>query len=123
LALAALFGGAAAIASSALFVKVSEAGPVSTAFWRVFLALPVLWAWAAYEARRRPSTTSPEHVRLMALAGFFFAGDLAVWNWSVVLTSVANATLLANVAPIFVTLTAWLVFRRRPRGQFIVGLA
>ena len=44
-ALAALFAGAIAIGASPLFVKVSEAGPVSTAFWRVFLALPFLWAW------------------------------------------------------------------------------
>jgi hypothetical protein len=44
-ALAALLCGAAAIGSSALFVKVSETGPVSTGFWRVLLALPLLWAW------------------------------------------------------------------------------
>ncbi len=117
-ALAALFCGAAAIASSALFVKVSEVGPVSTGFWRVFLALPVLWAWVVYEGRRRPSATTPANLRLMMLTGFFFAGDLAVWHWSILLTSVAFATLLANVAPIFVTLTAWLFFRRRPRARF-----
>lgn len=122
-ALAALFCGAAAIASSALFVKVSEAGPVSTGFWRVFLALPLLWAWALYDASRRPHATTRTDAGLMALAGFCFAGDLAVWHWSILLTSVANATLLANCAPIFVTLTAWLVFRRRPRAQFLAGLA
>jgi drug/metabolite transporter (DMT)-like permease len=121
-ALAALLAGAAAIATSALFVKVSEAGPVSTAFWRVFLALPVLWAWAAWDARSRVFTIERGDFRLMALAGVFFAGDLAVWHWSILLTSVANATLLANCAPIFVTLAAWIVFRRRPRTKFLVGL-
>jgi drug/metabolite transporter (DMT)-like permease len=122
-ALAALFAGAAAIASSALFVKVSEAGPISTGFWRVFLALPLLWAWAAYDARQRPHATTRTDLRLLVLAGFFFAGDLAVWHWSILLTSVANATLLANCAPIFVTLAAWLIFRRRPNAQFLAGLA
>ena len=122
-ALSALLGGAAAIATSALFVKVSEAGPVSTAFWRVFLALPVLWAWAAWESRAPIPATARGDLRLIALAGVFFAGDLAVWHWSIVLTSVANATLLANCAPIFVTLAAWLIFRRRPRAKFIVGLS
>lgn len=121
-ALAALLTGAAAIATSALFVKVSEAGPVSTAFWRVFLALPVLWAWAAWESNTQVRTTARGDLRLIALAGVFFAGDLAVWHWSIVLTSVANATLLANCAPIFVTLAAWLIFRRTPRAKFIVGL-
>jgi drug/metabolite transporter (DMT)-like permease len=122
-ALTALLCGAAAIGSSALFVKVSETGPVSTGFWRVLLALPLLWAWAAYEARRRPHASSGAHLRLMLLAGFFFAGDLAVWHWSILLTSVANATLLANCAPIFVTLSAWILYRRRPRPLFLTGLA
>lgn len=46
----------------------------------------------------------------MLLAGAFFPADLAVWHWSIIYTSVANATLLANFAPIFVTLGAWALF-------------
>jgi drug/metabolite transporter (DMT)-like permease len=122
-ALAALFAGAAAIACSALFVKVSEAGPVSTGFWRVCLALPALWAWAAWDARRHAHRTSARDLRLMLLAGFCFAGELAVWHWSILLTSVANAVLLANCAPIFVTAAAWLFYRHHPSGHFLVGLA
>ena len=194
LAVVALLAGAAAIGTSALFVKVSEVGPVSSAFWRVFLALPVLWCWAKLEksasgrinaARPGPESAHPApnspHTAmsgnhpgssswrtpgpmlkpvadengfrmasaadasgttstvsdvtakvdvnatdprlLMVLAGVFFAGDLAVWHWSIVLTSVANATLLANCAPIFVALAAWLLFRRKPNGLFVTGLA
>ena len=123
-ALAALFGGAVAIGTSALLVKVSETGPVSTGFWRVFLALPVFWAWVWFERRRLPSAGNQRsNLPLIALAGFCFAGDLAVWHWSIVLTSVANATLLANCAPIFVALAAWLFMRKRLRPVFIGGLA
>lgn len=119
-ALAALFAGAAAIGTSALFVKVSETGPVATAFWRVALALPVLWLWASRTARPDPH---PRTRRLLWGAGFFFAGDLAVWHWSIVLTSVANATLLANLAPIFVTCTAWLLLRHRPSNAFLAAMS
>ena len=123
LAVTALLIGAACIGTSALWVKVSETGPVSTGFWRVFLALPLLWAWALAE-RGRPSRAKPAtQRRLMLWAGLFFAGDLAVWHWSIVLTSVANATLLANLAPIFVALAAWILFHRTPSGRFLAGLA
>jgi drug/metabolite transporter (DMT)-like permease len=122
LATAALLAGAVAIAASPLFVKVSEAGPVATAFWRVALALPVLWAWSALERRGREAAASIDR-GLMLAAGVLFAGDLAVWHWSILLTSVANATLLANLAPIFVTLGVWLFYRRRPGGLFLAGLA
>jgi drug/metabolite transporter (DMT)-like permease len=121
-ALVALFAGAAGIAGSALFVKVSEAGPISTGFWRVCLALPVLWAWAAWDARRHPRPTSAKDLKLMLFAGVCFAGDLGFWHCSILLTSVANSVLLANVAPIFVTLAAWLLYRHRPSGHFLAGL-
>lgn len=122
LAIVALLAGATCIGTSALFVKVSEAGPVSTAFWRVFLALPFLWAWAGMDQRKAPLVQSSPR-GLMFAAGFFFAGDLAVWHSSIVLTSVANATLLANLAPIFVTLAAWLLWRKKPTLMFLAGLA
>jgi len=121
-AVAALLAGAVAIGTSALFVKVSEAGPVATAFWRVALALPFLWLWAALEQRANLGASFAADRGTLIAAGLCFAGDLAVWHWSIVLTSVANATLLANLAPIFVTLAAWLLLRRRPSGMFVVGL-
>ena len=59
---------------------------------------------------------------LLGLAGLFFAGDLSVWHWSLKLTSVANATLLVNFAPVFVTLGGWLIFGQRVRMIFILGM-
>ena len=122
-AVAALLVGAAAIGSSALFVKVSETGPVATAFWRVALALPVLWTWSVIASRGGHVAEFAAERRLIVAAGLFFAGDLAVWHWSIVLTSVANATLLANLAPIFVALAVWLLWGRRPTAMFLAGLA
>ena len=118
----ALLAGAVAIAASPLFVKVSETGPVATGFWRVALALPVLWTWSLVGSRGHLDAFVANR-RVMIATGLLFAGDLAVWHWSIVLTSVANATLLANLAPIFVTLAVWLWYRRRPSGAFLGGMA
>lgn len=52
-----------------------------------------------------------------------FAGDLGFWHASIQLTSVANSTLLANLASIFVTLAAWIFLRQRPSALFLAGLA
>ena len=123
IAVAALLAGAAAIGASALFVKVSETGPVATAFWRVALALPILWAWSVIGSRGGHVAGFSSERRLIIAAGLFFAGDLAVWHWSIMLTSVANATLLANLAPIFVALAVWLLYGKRPTAMFLAGLA
>ena len=122
-AIGALLLGATAIGTSALFVKVSETGPVATAFWRVFLALPLLWLWSVLAERERHRTSFATERGLLVATGLLFAGDLAFWHWSIVLTSVANSTLLANLAPIFVAFAAWLLFRQRLRGKFLLGLA
>ena len=126
LAFVALLTGAVGIAFAPVFVRLSEVGPSATAFYRLLLALPVLWLWRIYE-RTRPGATphpasSKENLQL-AVAGLLFAGDLALWHWSIKLTSVANATLFANFAPIFVTLGARLLFGERIGPSFIAALA
>jgi len=125
-ALAALLAGAAAIAFSGIFVRLSELAPSATAFWRVGFALPVLLIWMVLEGRgtnapRQPSSVS-DYLRL-SLAGLCFAGDLATWHWSLTLTSVADATLLANLAPVFVTLAGWLWLGQSFSRVFLTGLA
>ncbi len=120
LALPALLLGATCIALSPIFVRLSEAGPTATAFWRTALALPVLWPVCLIAGQ---AATRPAALRLLLVAaGLAFAGDLAFWHASIGLTSVANSTLLANLASLFVTLATWLFFRRRPSGVFLGGL-
>ncbi|AWK86617.1 DMT family transporter [Azospirillum thermophilum] len=124
-ALIALFAGALAIAFAPIFVRLSEVGPTATAFWRVALATPVLAAWMVAErpgfSRRSP--TGFRDFAGLALAGVFLAGDLIIWHLSLRYTSVANSTLLANFAPMFVAPVSFLLFGERFRRSFLAGLA
>jgi drug/metabolite transporter (DMT)-like permease len=122
LALAALFIGAAAIGLAPIFVRLSEIGPTATAFWRPILALPILWLWMKLDKHSALKPQSAADIRSLLLAGFFFAGDLAFWHSSIKLTSVANATLLANFAPIFVTLAAWVLYKQKVTRLFLFAL-
>lgn len=121
----ALIGGALLIALAPIFVRLSEAGPTATAFWRLALASPILLLWHGTQSVRRGEAWIPQRgdLRAMVLAGAFFAGDLAAWHTSINLTSVANATLLANAAPIFVVAVMWLWFGEWPQPRFLAGLA
>jgi drug/metabolite transporter (DMT)-like permease len=121
-ALISLFAGATCIALSPIWVRVSEVGPTASAFWRVSLAVPLLWILFFSLKTKAKETIAPQWGPMLA-AGFAFAGDLAFWHWSIQYTSVANSTLLANLASIFVTLAAWLLWKQRPSGLFLAGLA
>lgn len=119
-AMLALVGGAIAIGFAPVFVRWSEVGLNATAFWRLALALPPLWLLC----RRDGAPVLPRQGRgLLALAGLCFALDLCFWHASIALTSVANATLLANLTPIVVVLFYWLVLRQRPTPRFAFGAA
>lgn len=121
LAFAALLFGGAALGLSPIFVRLSDVGPAASAFWRLALAVPFLWLWVLARAGTR-SPISPSRLGVVGLAGVFFAADLGVWHWSIVYTTVANATLLANFAPIFVTLGGWVLYRHRVSGAFTIAM-
>jgi drug/metabolite transporter (DMT)-like permease len=121
-----LLAGGCAIAFAPIFVRLSDTGPVASAFWRTALAAPLLLLWVYLVPVKSGIQAKPAGARgyagMIVLAGLFFALDLGVWHWSIVWTSVANSTLLANLAPIFVTLAGWLIWKRKVTATFLAGM-
>jgi drug/metabolite transporter (DMT)-like permease len=122
LAVAALVLGGIAIGGSPIFVRLSEVGPLATAFWRVSLALLPFFLMSRVARQGDETPSGLRDYLLLALPGVFLAIDLVAWHLSLHMTSVANATLLANLAPVFVTLGSWLIFRIRITPVFLAGL-
>ena len=125
LAFLALIGGATGIGFAPVFVRISETGPTATAFYRLLFALPFLWLWALWDRRQNPTSRQPKSGRdfaLLALGGLLFTADLSIWHWSLQYTTVTNSTLLTNVAPIFVTIGARILFGDRIKLSFVIGM-
>lgn len=104
----------------------SEVGPIATAFWRLTLALlplAVLYSRERFAPGRHPHPHRWRDYLQVSAPGLFLAADLAAWHLSLHMTSVANSTLLVNLAPIFVTLFSWCVLGQRISGTFLLGLA
>ncbi|XBQ14883.1 MAG: DMT family transporter [Oceanicaulis sp.] len=119
-----LFVSAAVLGFAPILVKASDLGPQAIAFWRLAIALPVLAVWLFIEHRRGRVRLLPERekgLRMLALAGLFFAGDLAFWHAGIKITTAANATLLANLTPIPVTIAALVLFGEKITGRFLVA--
>lgn len=126
-ALLALAAGGLAVGCAPILVRLSEVGPLSTGFWRLALAIPPLLALHA-AAPRTPggATASPASLRdalIAAAPGAFLAVELSLWHLSLFMTTVANATLLVNMTPIFAALFGWALFRRTVSRTFMLGLA
>jgi drug/metabolite transporter (DMT)-like permease len=123
LALPALLLGGIAIGFSPIFVRLSELGPIATGFHRLFLALPLLWLWMQREGRGAAGGTAKVEWLPIAVPGILFAGDILFWHWSITYTTVANATLFANLAPVVVTFGAWFWLGERVTFRFLAGMA
>lgn len=119
-AIAALIAGAVLIGFAPIFVRLTDVGLTACAFWRTLLALPVL---AVLMWRQTGGVRIKPGIVWLLLAGAMFAGDLVFWHQSLHFSSVANATLITNLAPVFVTLASFLFYGERFRPLFIGGIA
>lgn len=117
-AVAALVGGAMAMGVSPVFVRFAEVGPYTSAFWRVGLALPLLWLWARIDSGGSPVAWRPATV----VAGLLFSADLFFWHLSILNTTMANATLLATLAPVWVALGSSVFIGEKVERTTIAGI-
>ncbi len=114
--------GSGLIGSSAIFVRLSDFGPMTTGFYRMLLALPFLFLWMVWEKREHalPSLVPFGHIISLLIAGAFFAIDLALWNWSIDHTTIVNSTLFNNTAVFFAPFILWLTIGERQTLWFIL---
>jgi drug/metabolite transporter (DMT)-like permease len=120
LAYLALVGAIFCIGWSAIFVRWTDVPGSVSAFYRMLI--PAVILIPTFFIGKKVEPLSRRSLGIIALGGIFFAGDLALYNSSILRTTAANATLLGNNSPIFVGLLTWMVFRRRPQASFWIGL-
>jgi drug/metabolite transporter (DMT)-like permease len=114
--------GIVCIALSAIFTRDAGVPGTVSAFYRVGIAVLVLAIPLGREAARGKVATNRRIWLLAAGAGVFFAIDLGLWNTALFHTSAANATLLANDAPIVVGLGSLVIFHARLKLPYWIGL-
>ncbi len=102
-------------------VRLADVGPLSSGFWRLALAAPLLLLVA--RAAREPVFALPRALwPVLVVAGLAFAADLATWHIGILHTRLTNATLFANCASIFFAIYGFVAMRRRPDGPRIAAL-
>lgn len=125
-----LVAGAVAIGFAPILVRLSESGPMSTAFWRVVLASPIffLLSYAPISSGKKIQTSQIsidplKHGWLWLVAlGVSFAMLLGFGNASICYTSVASAVFLGNCSAVFLPVIAWVFMKERVGTLFITGL-
>lgn len=111
---------------SPLFTHWADAPGIVTSFYRMMIAVLVLSPFVPKIFRQHPSDgdakLSWHHILIPVLAGVFSGVDHALWGTAIKATSVANATLLNYISPLWVSLVAITVFKERYKAYYWLGL-
>ena len=114
-----LSSGAMLIGFAPVFVKWSALSPSAILFWRMLLALPLLLIFnLCINKKVLFHVKSSKTILFTAIASLAFTIDLILWHYSMNITSVSNATIIVNSAPVFVALLAFLFFKEKPSKGF-----
>ncbi|MFC4171264.1 DMT family transporter [Microvirga sp. GCM10011540] len=108
------------VAAAPLLVRFSPVDPTATLWLRMVLATGVLIAITPARLANAEPLRRRDYLLLVA-AGLLSVGDMAANHWAAVETTVANAVLLMNLSPVFVTLLAIVFLRERPSMGQLTG--
>ena len=106
------------ISFSPIFVKLAGTSPLGAAFYRVFVAWLCLLPYCIIKKKLR---IDKRQLLIAVAAGIVFASDISVWNMSLLKISATVSTLIANLAPVWVGLMSYLLFKKRSGNFFWIG--
>ncbi len=117
--------GVSCIGAGAVLAAASEIDPISTAFWRFAIAAPCCFALALFTGGAGDVSRGLDLLRCPFAwgAAVAFAMVIPLWYSAQLLSSVASANALHNLAPVFVILLGWLLFAARPELPVTLGIA
>jgi drug/metabolite transporter (DMT)-like permease len=114
--------GATLIGFAPIFVKWSDLSPSWILFYRMLLTLPFLVLLNLFINKRFSfKVRNKSTIIYTAIASAGFTIDLILWHWSMGITSVSNATIIINSAPIFVAFLTFLIFKQRLEKNFLIS--
>lgn len=120
-AYAALLIGLVILGFSPVLVRAAGAPGVVVGIYRVGIGALVLTI--PFLQQLRAGVRIPRHLFwASALAGVLFGLDVAAWTSGIVISGATIPTLLANTAPLWVGLGAWLLFKEQLTLRFWLGL-
>jgi drug/metabolite transporter (DMT)-like permease len=131
-AIASLVLSLVALSFSPILIRLSEGelGPNATIFNRFWISTVAFALWnlltksshsSDNQARLQQRYTIRQILLLLGV-GFVMFATLTLWAWSLAHTSVANSTLMHNLAPLFTVCGGWLIWGKRFDSKFLGGM-
>jgi len=110
------------IGLAAIFIKLADApGNVST-FYRMLIASAAMAIPFAFNFSKTVQKPPVRIILLNVLAGFLFGLDMLMWSTGLDISGATMPTLFANTAPVWVGISAMIIFKEKLHKNFWFGL-
>ncbi|MES2239583.1 MAG: DMT family transporter [Bacteroidota bacterium] len=104
-----------------VLVRLQLTNGLISAFYRMFIAAVLLLPYVIVTKKfKLPPTTI---TFLAVVCGLVFATDIAIWNIAIQKSSATQATLLANLSPVWVGMGSFFFLKNKPTANFWIGTA
>lgn len=111
--------GVIAISIFPVLVKWAPVSGISSAFYRMFIAVVFLLPYVLFKKQLQ----KPDQALWLPvfICGILFGSDIAIWNLSIHYSNATQATLLTNLSPVWVGIGSAIFLNDRPGKQFWIG--
>lgn len=115
----ALLVGIVCISIFPILVKLNYTPGLISAFYRMFIAVILVVPYALFIKKLK--WYSPKTMVLMFVCGILFGSDVAVWNIAIQESTATQASLLTNLAPVWVGVGSYFFLTNKPSRNFWIG--
>lgn len=102
-----------------VLVKLAPVNEITSAFYRLFFAAILFFVLSL--GTRKLRYPGARKFGTIVVCGILFASDITVWNKSIELSSATQASLLTNLAPVWVGIGAYFFLKDKPKRNFWIG--
>lgn len=114
--------GAILIAFSPVLIKDTGAPGTITVFYRLLFGTIILTIPFIFSRIKSKAPLKIKGIYVAILAGLFLAIDMAFWATGIMISNAAMPTLVGNLAPLWVGIGAFFLFKERQNSRFWIGL-
>lgn len=116
-----LGAGLLSISVSAILIRYASSAPGEVlAVWRTLFAALILAPFALFKAREEILSFTRKEYALILVSGIFLGLHFVMWISSLYYTSIASASVLVSLSPIFLAVIGFLILSEKPdRGEIM----
>ncbi len=110
------------LSQAAVLVRLSQASPEVLGFWRMLIAVGLTFGMTRVAREKVLTDYVRNNLVPIAFAGALFFLHFWIWFHAVSRTTIANATLLFCINPLFISIGAWVFQKERVTWRLALAL-